>query len=360
MPRARYGARAAEVGDRIEGAAVKPRSALFRFIKRVLVGLGVVALLLVAFSVWMYVERFSGPGPMELNDFHPFRSAKARTEFLAHEKELARAWPVASEERTVKTSFGSTFMRVSGPVDAPPLVLLPGGGSTSLIWKANVAGLSSVYRVYALDNIYDFGQSVYTREIRNGADYAAWLDELLDALGLGKRVRIAGYSYGGWVAAQYALAHRERVARVVLFAPAGTVLPISGGTLARMVRSLIPARVFVRHVMYWVWDDLARSGEAGKAIVDERIEFVELAYGSFKFKPGVNPSVLSDQELAGLGVPVLYLVGEHEKIYDPRAAIARLNKVAPGIETELIPATGHDLLFTHAELVNTRVLEFLK
>lgn len=331
-----------------------------RFLKRVLVVFGVVVLLLVAFCAWVYVERIAGPPLMELNEFHPFRSPEARTAFHTHEKELAKAWPVASEERTVKTSFGLTFMRVSGPADAPPLVLLPGGGSTSLIWKSNIAGLSSACRVYALDNIWDFGQSTPMRELRNGADFAAWLDELFDALNLGSSVRLAGYSYGGFVASQYALVHPERTARLVLFAPAGTVLPISGPTIARMVLSLIPARLFVSHVMYWVWDDLARSGDVGKAIVEERIDFVQLAYDSFKFKTGVNPELLTDAQLAGLGVPTLFLIGEHEKICDPYAALTRLHTVAPKIETELIPATGHDLLFTHADFVNQRVLKFLK
>lgn len=325
-----------------------------------LIGFGIFALLLISFSIWFYVMRLSGPALMELNDFHPFRSAQAKTEFLAYEKELARAWPVVSEEKTVQTSFGSTFMRVSGPSDAPPLVLLPGGGSTSLIWKANIGALSSVYRTYALDNIYDVGQSVITREIKSGADFSAWLDELFDSLGLGNNIRIVGYSYGGWVSAQYALFHPERLARVVLIAPAGTVLPISGRMLLRMVLSLVPHKYFVRRVMYWTWDDLVKSGSAGKKITDERVDFVMLAYGSFKFKAGVNPSALSDQEIAGFNVPVLYIVGEHEKVYDGRAAIARLKELAPKIETELIPETGHDLLFTHTETVNKRVMKFIE
>jgi pimeloyl-ACP methyl ester carboxylesterase len=56
----------------------------------------------------------------------------------------------------------------------------------------------------------------------------------------------------------------------------------------------------------------------------------------------------------------LYIVGEHEKVHDGRAAIARLKRLAPKIETELIPGTGHDLLFTRTELVNGRITEFLE
>jgi pimeloyl-ACP methyl ester carboxylesterase len=169
-----------------------------------------------------------------------------------------------------------------------------------------------------------------------------------------------GYSYGAWVTSQYAFRHPDRLARVVLIAPAGTVLPITGEFITRMVLSLLPGRYFVKSVMYWAWDDLVRMGPVGRAIADERVVFVRLAYRSFKFKAGVNPVVLSDAELRSISAPTLYIAGEHEKAHDPREAIKRLNAVAPRIETELIPGTGHDLMFTHAGSVNRRILEFLR
>jgi pimeloyl-ACP methyl ester carboxylesterase len=58
-------------------------------------------------------------------------------------------------------------------------------------------------------------------------------------------------------------------------------------------------------------------------------------------------------------MPVLYLVGEHETAYNAKNAIDRLNKVNPQIRTELIYGTGHDLLYTHTEIVNQKILDFL-
>ena len=49
-----------------------------------------------------------------------------------------------------------------------------------------------------------------------------------------------------------------------------------------------------------------------------------------------------------------------EKIYSAQKAIQRLRKVAPNIETEVIPNAGHDLTIVQAEMVNTKVLKFLK
>lgn len=314
----------------------------------------------IVFCAWIYISIFSGPGPMEMSDFHPFKSAEAKVRYLAFEDKMAKKWPIISEERLVQTSFGKTFMRISGPIDAPPLVLVPGGGCNSLIWNANITALSREYRTYALDNIYDFGRSVYTREMKDGNDFALWLSELFDTLSLGSSIRIIGYSYGGWVTSQYALHHPERLTHVVLIAPAYTILPITDEWLWNAVATLLPVRYFKQKAMYSVWKDLVQMGKDGREIVDERVDYVEIAYSSFKFKTPVNPTVLTDSELQNIRVPLLYLIGANETMYNADSAITRLKKVAPIIETELISGTGHDLMFTHTEVVNQRILEFLK
>jgi pimeloyl-ACP methyl ester carboxylesterase len=336
------------------------RSFLFRVVKYALLAAGTLVLLLILFGVWIYFSMFSGPGPMEINAFHPFRSEKAKAEYRVVEDRMAQRWPVHSEELLVQTSFGKTFIRVSGPTDGPSLILLPGGGCNSLIWHANVQALSQHYRTFALDNIYDYGRSVYTREITSGNDYSSWLNELLDTLRLGAQVRIVGYSYGGWVVAQYALHHPERLSRVILIAPAFTILPIRDEWLLNMVTTLIPIRYFKQRAMYSVWKDLLNQGDTGKELVDERVRYVETAYSCFKFKSPVNPTVLSDSELQNIAVPMLYLIGAHETMYDADSAIQRLHRVAPRIETDLIAGTGHDLMFTHTEAVNRRILDFLR
>ncbi len=100
---------------------------------------------------------------MSAPDHHPFRSPAARARFLERYDRRAESWPVASEPAMIATSFGQTFVRVSGPAGAPPLVLLHGIGGSSLQWAANVAALSSGHRVFAVDHISDHGRSVSAR-----------------------------------------------------------------------------------------------------------------------------------------------------------------------------------------------------
>jgi len=338
----------------------KPKTIRSRIIKYLFVFLGSAALLVLTFITWIYLSLIAGPDPFEVNDFHPFKSPKAKKEYLAFEEKMIKNWPVFSEEKTVTTSFGNTFMRISGPVDAPPLVLLPGGGSNSLIWHANIKAFSEEYRTYTLDNIYDWGRSVYIRKIENGQDFAFWLDELFDSLELDNNIRMAGYSYGGWVTSQYALNYPERLSHVVLIAPAWTILDVQNEWLLRTAKSLLPIRFFKKKIMYWVWRDLANMGTAGIKRVEDRIDYYQIAMKSFKLKTGVQPTVLTDDELQTFKVPVLYIVGENETCYDGESAINRLRQTAPQIETLYIYDTGHDLMFTHTDMVNNRILEFFR
>ena len=94
--------------------------------------------------------------------------------------------------------------------------------------------------------------------------------------------------------------------------------------------------------------------------MNEYISDAMMALKCFKFKMPVHPTVLSDDELRSIKVPTLFLVGENEKIYSARKAVGRLNAVAPQIKTEIIPDAGHDLTILQAELVNEKVIEFLK
>jgi pimeloyl-ACP methyl ester carboxylesterase len=346
--------------DKNTDQSKKGRSIGFRILKYFLIGSGICAAAVISFIAWIYLALFSGPGPMEMNDFHPFRSAKAKIHYLAYEEKMLKTWPVASEERLVQTSFGKTFMRISGPIGAPPLILVPGGGANSLIWHANIQALSQNYRTYALDNIYDYGRSIYSREIKNGGDYSEWLNELFDTLHLGNDLRIIGYSYGGWVTSRFALYHPERLSHVVLIAPIYTVFPLPGEHIKRMIASLLPVRHFKSTIMYWAWSDLAKTGKKGRQLVEDRIDYYQLALQSFKFRQTVNPVVFTGTELQKFRMPVLFLAGEHETAFNAGETIGRLNKVNPLIKTVLITDTGHDLMFTHTEMVNKLIIDFLR
>lgn len=295
-----------------------------------------------------------------MTPYHPFRSATAKTQYLKIYEMRARKWPVASETRFVDTSYGQTFVRMSGPAGARPLVLLHGGGGNSLQWIPNIEALSRSYKVYAVDNIYDFGRSIYTQTPRSPDDYMKWLDEVFNALGPGHHINLMGLSYGGWLTSQFALRFPDRLDKIVLLAPGGTVLPLRLEWIMRAVLCLVPHRYFTRSFMYWLLADLAHKDEASRRMLEEEVDAAVMRLKCFKPNRLVKPTVLRDAEWQSLKIPALYLVGENEKIYSAQKAIQRLHRVAPHIKAEIIPNAGHDLTIVQAEMVTAKVLAFLR
>ena len=297
---------------------------------------------------------------MRNSSYHPFRSQKAKDRYLKRYDMRAQAWPVVSETRTIETSYGHTFVRISGPPEAQPLVLLPSAAASSLIWIPNVAALSAHYRVYAVDNIYDFGRSANSRDIKSADDLTNWLDGLFDALQLGNNINLMGLSYGAWITCQYALHSPNRLGKIVMCAPPATVFPLPAAWVWYGLSGLIPHRYFLRNMTRWMFKNLTqKKDEASIKLVEDLVEDAFIGLRCFKFRMPVAPTVMSDKELQSIKVPALFLVGENEVIYPAQKAVQRLKNVAPSIKAEIIPNAGHDLTIVQAKIVNEKVLGFL-
>ncbi|MCZ7682916.1 MAG: alpha/beta hydrolase [Sandaracinaceae bacterium] len=287
----------------------------------------------------------------------PFRSAEAREEYLAFYDRRGERWPLPSETRTVPTSFGETFVRITGPEDAPPLVLLPGMSSNGLMWETMIEPFARRYRTYAVDSVSDVGRSVPARDVRSASDYAQWLDELFEALEL-RDVNLVGMSYGAWITAHMALLRPERLRRTVWLAPAGVVARLS---ILWIVLALLTAvsKWIHRRFTYWMFADAVKTPE-GRRIAEELIADTQVMIRCYAPRPIVTPTTMSDAQLRSIRVPSLLLVGENETVGSASKAMRRLSRVAPQIEAELIPGAGHDLPIAQRELTTRRVLEFLQ
>jgi pimeloyl-ACP methyl ester carboxylesterase len=292
-----------------------------------------------------------------MEKYHPFKSQDAKEKYLKLYDDTAKLWPVSSEVKMMDTSYGKTLVRISGPLDAPPLVLLHGMGSNSLMWLRNIEALSNDYRTYAVDDIYGNGRSIHAKAINDSNDFVNWFDELFDVLELDNNVNLMGMSYGGWQAGLYALQFPNKLNKVILLAPAATVLPVSSAFGIRAILSVLPVRYFTKRLMYWVMEDAVKKDEKA---MSELVDAMFLASKSFKTRRPPEPTVFDDNEWKSIKVPMLYVVGENEKIYSAEKAVQHLNTVAPQIKTEVIPSAGHDLVSVQAEMVNEKVLKFLK
>jgi 3-oxoadipate enol-lactonase / 4-carboxymuconolactone decarboxylase len=115
---------------------------------------------------------------------------------------------------------------VSGPADAPVLVLSHALGLTSAMWDLQVPALERRFRVVRYD-LRGHGRSPVPPGPYAIADMGADLVLLLDRLGVA-RAHLCGLSLGGMVSLWVASHHPERVARMVVCCTAAQLGPAKG------------------------------------------------------------------------------------------------------------------------------------
>lgn len=105
----------------------------------------------------------------------------------------------------------------------PPVVLVHGTPLDAKAWDGLVPRLAARHRVIA----YDLRGHGSARSCPLPGTYAPLIDDLallLDELGL-ERAHVAGHSFGGQVAASFAVAHPERVEALTVVCPRSTPFP---------------------------------------------------------------------------------------------------------------------------------------
>jgi pimeloyl-ACP methyl ester carboxylesterase len=238
-------------------------------------------------------------------------------------------------------------------------MLLPGSVFNSLMWTPNVEALCEHFRVYAVDNVYDSGRSIYTRAPRDADDFLLWLDELFTALEPGDRIRLMGLSYGSWLASLYAIRFPGRLSSVVLLShPA--IVSVNPGFVMRLLFCLVWPRYITNFCRWLLQDTASRDDEEGRRLMQDSLEEMRLAGRCFKPKATIVPKTLKDDELQSLRVPALFLFGEQEMTFAPGQALQRLKTVAPQLRAGMVPGAGHALNFEQSGVVNRKVVEFLK
>src|SRR5262249_22734763 len=117
--------------------------------------------------------------------------------------------------------IGAWSTRVLETGAGAPLILMHGTGGHLEAYARNLRALSSRYRVVA----YDYSGHGWTTTAPDDLEVDAYVEHLaglMDALGIG-RAHLSGESLGGWVAVKFAARYPDRVERLVLNTPGGTM-----------------------------------------------------------------------------------------------------------------------------------------
>lgn len=284
-----------------------------------------------------------------------YRSEKGRQAVMACYDAAAASGPVPYESRMLPTRHGETHVLVGGPAAAPPLLLFHG-------WNGSAAGIGRElpflferHRVYMPDIIGQAGKSAPTRLDTQGAGYAEWAADMLDALGL-PACPAVGISGGGWMTLKLAAHLDGRFTRAAALSTDGLAhVDMLNVAYWMLPAALLPTGYTIRRFYRFVTSPRAPyNPQAAQRFCGEMLVCLQ------HFKPQGNPGLLSDAELGRIGVPTLVLMGEDERIFPPRESVLRAHARIPGLAAaEILPRAAHLLTVDQPKLVKEKLLAFL-
>jgi pimeloyl-ACP methyl ester carboxylesterase len=232
----------------------------------------------------------------------------------------------------------------------PLLALHPEFASDT--WSPYLDDLASQFRVVAPDHP-GFGRSERPQWLDEIDDLVFHYVDLLDTLQI-ERTSVVGTSLGGWIAAALAVAHPERIERLVLAAPAG----IRVDDVERFDLFANPIEETLHHLFY---DQLRVAqivpAEHGPDVVvrayRELTTLARLAWNPYFYDRKLQ------ERLPRVTAPTLLVWGEDDTFLPPEygRAFARL---LPDATLKLLPRCGHLPPLEQGPAFSRMALRFLR
>jgi pimeloyl-ACP methyl ester carboxylesterase len=235
-----------------------------------------------------------------------------------------------------------------------PLVLLHGGHGSWLHWLRNVQALAARHEVWVPDM-----PGFHDSELPQVASVDALADGLIATLdtlvGRNTTVDLAGFSFGGLVAAQFA-ASRGAVRRIALLGTAGHGMPRRQTTDMQNWR-LAGDEAGRRRALVHNLGALMLHGDLEGDPLALAIHEICCTRTRLRTKGMPRGGGLH----AALGVlpqPLLLLWGEHDVTGDPGEVAEALAGGHPSREWCLVPGAGHWVQYERAEDINRMLLRW--
>ncbi len=258
-----------------------------------------------------------------------FRSEMYKDAIFKRYDSVLAGW-INADQKYISTRFGNTHVIASGTKGKTPLVLLHGSASNSSVWTEERKALEDDFMVYAIDIPGEAGKSQEVRPALKDDSFIEWMEDVYKGLEIKKAV-VCGVSLGGWIALKWASSHSECLSGLVLVSTGGIVNP-NGLFLLKAVFHALRGRNGADGFMKMLF---------GKMEINEEVrDYFRLIAEGFSPRTGSIP-LFSDESLARLNMPVLYIGGADDEFYDSRKAASRVADIVSHAQTILLENTGH-------------------
>lgn len=252
----------------------------------------------------------------------------------------------------------------SGTAEQPGLIFLHGTGGHAEAYVRNLAAHGEHFNTYAIDLLGHghTGKPDYDYEMPRYIDHLAGF---IDAVGIDK-VSLSGESLGGWIAGAFAVAHPDRVEKLVLnTAGAEKVSPTALEALRSSTLAAVEDPNWERVQTRLEW--LMRQPED---VHDDLTACRQRIYRQPDMLAGIHhllclhtiearqKSAVKAEEWAAITAPTLVLWTTH----DPTSSVEvgrELAAAIPGAQFAVMEECGHWPQFEDAETFNRIHLDFL-
>ena len=285
------------------------------------------------------------------NKYSIYKNPDIKNRLMAIYDQRLAQWPVPYNIRYITCGYGKVHVIISGPEDAPPLLLLHASAMASWSWLYNIKGLNKYYRTYAIDTIGDAGRSIL-EDMENfpndGKALAELYEEIMDRLAIQKACFI-GASQGGFISTNMAIYAPERVEKLILCGPmgyAGTNLSV----LRILLTTMFPVKPLQKSSVCWAFGDdrevIAAVGEWFNLILEGVIS------------RQARPKPFTQDQLLSIKVPVLLLLGSRDGLVGNPERSKQIVKNIPNFQVKILD-TGHLISAEKPDQFNKLVYDFI-
>lgn len=279
-----------------------------------------------------------------------------------------------THQRWVEVDGNPINMIELGPEEdrgGQPIVFVHGLSGSWPNWLEQLPVFAAAHRVITLD-LPGFGHSPMPRQEISIAGYAQMLERLLGQLGV-DAAAVVGNSMGGFIAAELAIAHAQRVERLVLISAAGlsthnhrgsvTVLP----AMRTLERSLMAAGAWTAAKS----DTVARRAhlrDAALSVVVRHPSKLDAALAAEQIRGAGKPGFMQGLEavlhyeirerLREIACPTLIVWGDRDRLISVRDADV-FAELIPNSRKVVFGDTGHMSMLERPDAFNALLDEFL-
>jgi pimeloyl-ACP methyl ester carboxylesterase len=243
------------------------------------------------------------------------------------------------------------FFTSSGPDDAPPVLLLHGGGVAGWMWDSLRGRLEPDYTVLVPD-LPGHGRSANESYVSHSETVAA-LSHLLAATVPGRPVTVIGFSLGAQLAIQLASEHPGIIRQTVIISAQAKAIPFTGFTLGALGASAPLAR------KRWFAKLQARELFIPPRLMED---YISTSAGITKatLLAAVGDNVRFQLPAGWSTFPgrALVMVGQRERGL-MRDSAAAIHAALPGSELAVIDGCGHGIPLQRPEWFNDCMTHFL-